>query len=61
MNQRLIDVAACAAYLGVKESHVRGLVYRRQIPHTHVGRRLRFDLRELDRWIAENSTEAESA
>ena len=39
--------------------HVRELKYRRAIPFVKVGRSLRFDLRDLDRWIEANKTSAD--
>lgn len=48
---RLLDTAGAAEYLGESESKVRGWVERRQIPFMKVGRSLRFDVRQLDRWI----------
>lgn len=40
-------------YLGLKESQVRELVFRRQIPFTKTDRRLRFDQAALDAWLQE--------
>ena len=57
-SQRYLDVPATAEYLGVTERHVRELVYRRAIPHHHVGRLLRFDLDDLDAWMLANRTPA---
>lgn len=51
MPGRLLDVTGAGEYLGLTESQVRGLVERRQIPFMKVGRSLKFDIRQLDRWI----------
>jgi excisionase family DNA binding protein len=58
MTQRLIDAAGAAELLGTTERHVRELVYKRAIPFVKVGGALRFDLTDLDAWIASNRTEA---
>lgn len=58
MTRRLVDQAAAAEYLGTTERHVRELKYRRAIPFVKVGRSLRFDIRDLDRWIEAHKTEA---
>lgn len=58
MAARLVDQAGAAEYLGLTEDQVRGLKYRRAIPFVKVGRSLRFDLRDLERWIEANKTEA---
>lgn len=57
-TRRLVDIAGAAEYLGLTEDQVRGLKYRRLIPFVKVGRSLRFDLVDLDRWIEANKTAA---
>lgn len=47
----LLDAGGAAEYLGTTERHVRELVYKRQIPHLHVGRLLRFHPDDLDAYI----------
>jgi hypothetical protein len=50
MKQRLMDVRAAAVYLGMTEDAIRhkaGL----DIPCVRVDGKLRFDRRDLDRWI----------
>lgn len=58
MAARLVDQAGAAEYLGTTERHIRELKYRREIPFVKVGRSLRFDLRDLERWIEANKTGA---
>ncbi len=51
-----------AAYLGVPEGTLRCLVSRRQVPHTRMSARLvRFDLDQLDAWLAERSVQPTKA
>lgn len=60
---RLLKRAAAAEYLGMTEDQLRGLVYRRQIPFVKIGEgrgSLYFDVRQLDRWIEQNTTQAVS-
>jgi len=49
--KRLLTVKEAAAYLGRSVSAVYHLVARREIAVVRHGRNLRFDVRELDRWI----------
>lgn len=56
IEQRLLDSKQAATYLGTTERHLRDLVYRREIPFTKVGRKLRFDRVRLDRWIDRHTT-----
>lgn len=56
---RLLDVATAATYLGLSEPALRTMIQRRQIPFVRVGARgIRFDRRQLDRWIDDNTVEA---
>lgn len=48
---RLLDEPAAADYLGLTAGQIRGLREKRQIPHVKVGRRVHYDVRQLDRWI----------
>jgi len=48
---------AAAAYLGITERHLRQLRYDRKIPATKIGGALRFDKKQLDRYI-DRRTEA---
>jgi excisionase family DNA binding protein len=54
MPGRLLDRAGAAEYLGLTESQIRGLVFRRQIPFMKVGKSVKFDVRHLDRWIEQS-------
>lgn len=59
--RRLLDVPAAAEYLGTTPDALRKLVQRRQIPFMRQGKRtLRFDIRQLDAWIADRTTQAAS-
>lgn len=49
--RELLDVAGAADYLATSERHVRFLVHKREIPHTRVGRFLRFLPRDLDQYL----------
>ncbi len=53
---RYLNSAAAAEYLGFGTGDkgagiIRQLVHRREIPHAHVGSRLRFDVKALDAWM----------
>ncbi len=54
----LIDSPALAEHLGTTERHVRRLVHERRIPFIKVGRLVRFDPDEIDRWLDDHHTEA---
>lgn len=43
-----LTVKEAAEYLGLTESALRTMVARRQVPFHKLGRRLRFDIHDLD-------------
>ena len=47
----LIDINQLAFRLGTSLRHIRRLVQERRIPYLKVGRLLRFDPRDIDRWL----------
>jgi excisionase family DNA binding protein len=50
-EHRLVDVTGAAAYLGVSPRFIRRLVAERRVTFVRLGRHLRFDLADLDRFI----------
>ncbi len=48
---RLLDVAELADVLGVNVRHVRRLVFENRVPYLKWGRLVRFDPREIERWL----------
>ena len=58
MRPPLLDVNELADYLSLTPQAVRHMVYRRQIPFIRLGsKRLRFDLAEIDAWLAHQRVE----
>ena len=51
MTSRLLDVDAAAEYLSVTPRFIRRLVAERRVPFVKLGRHLRFDPSDLDRFI----------
>jgi len=47
----LLDSSQIAGMLGITERHVRRLVLERRIPFAKVGRFVRFDPRDIERWV----------
>jgi excisionase family DNA binding protein len=52
---RLVDIRIVADFLDVAPDTVYTMVSSRRIPFVKVGRLLRFDLKAIDAWIAQNS------
>ncbi len=51
-RERMLDVVGLAARLGVTERFVRRLVHERRIPFYKVGALLRFDVADVEHWLA---------
>ena len=47
----LLDSQQIARMLGITERHVRRLVLERRIPFAKVGRFVRFDPHDIERWV----------
>lgn len=52
----VVDVTGAARYLGVSAGTVYGLVRSGEIPHTRVGKSIRFRVWDLDRFLEERTT-----
>ena len=52
----VLDVREAAAYLALAPETVRRLVRRGELPHTRVGKAIRFRLEDLDRYLEERTS-----
>jgi excisionase family DNA binding protein len=52
VNRKMITIREAAQYLGRTVPALRAMIHRREIPFKRIGRRVFFELKELDRWIA---------
>lgn len=51
----LLTIEQASDLLKVKRSWLRCQVFKKAIPYVKVGRHVRFELTEIERWIAENA------
>ena len=51
MEKKIMDVKELAAYLKISVDGVYAMVHERKIPYFKVGRRVRFDLVEINAWL----------
>jgi excisionase family DNA binding protein len=49
---RLVSIEDVAEHLGVSVRHVRRLVFERRIPYVKWGHLVRFDIDEVNDWLA---------
>lgn len=54
IKPRLLTVREAAIYLGRSIPSIRELVWSGSLPVVRVGRRIHFDILDLNRWIEEN-------
>jgi excisionase family DNA binding protein len=60
MGKPLLGWEEAAERLGITRRHLRALRERREIDVVKVGRLIKFDPDQLDRWVEEQSQEAVS-
>lgn len=53
MEKRLLSVAETAELLGISQSFLYKLAESESIPHIRLGRAIRFDIRQIDAWLEE--------
>ena len=51
MERRFVGTKDLAQYLDLSINTVRYWVFQRQIPHHKIGRSVKFDLREIEKWL----------
>ncbi len=61
MTRRLLNVQEVAEHLGFSTHTVYTMVSQKRIPHIKIGKLVRFNPYELDRWIASHSVKARRA
>ena len=55
---QLVNVNEAAQFLAVSPSTLYGWVWQRRIPFVKVGRAVRFDIADLERFVTQNRIEA---
>lgn len=54
MEKRYLNVEELSQYIGVKKSTIYNWVSERRIPFIKCGRLTKFDIKAIDRWMAES-------
>ncbi|MBI5150141.1 MAG: helix-turn-helix domain-containing protein [Candidatus Omnitrophica bacterium] len=55
MSNRRIDIKELSDYLAIKAGTIYAWVHTKQIPHYKIGRLVRFELSEIEKWLEEKS------
>ena len=58
-DQGLIDIGRVSEYLDVKVNTIYSWVNQRKIPYVKVGRLIKFDLQDINLWIAQRKEPSE--
>lgn len=58
MRKRLLNIKECAEYLGLSIQAIYNRVSQRRIPYIKDGKRVLFDIEELQRWIEKHKVRA---
>ena len=51
MYARYMGIKEISEYLGIKETTVYAWVFQKKIPHTKLGKLLKFEIVEIDQWL----------
>ena len=57
-NNDIMTYEECAVYLKVKPSQIRHLTSKKAIPHSHIGRHVRYLKSEIDAWLLRSTIPA---
>ena len=55
MTKRFIGIKELAEYVDIKKKTIYSWVNQRKIPYVKVGRLIRFDWKEINEWLENNS------
>ena len=56
-TNELLTITELTSLLSIKESHLRSLIFRQEIPFIKVGRLIRFDQSQIKKWLEEKLSE----
>lgn len=59
-NDHLLTLKEISGYLNLKESKLRSMIFKREIPVIRIGRCLRFSKEDLRNWLSEKKAQVES-
>lgn len=55
MEKRYLNVEELSQYIGVKKNTIYNWVSQRKIPFIKCGRLTKFDIKAIDKWMAESN------
>ena len=58
MDRRFIGIKELEQYTGISRNTIYSWIWLKKIPYIKLGKLVRFDLKEIDGWVAENHVAA---
>ena len=59
MEKRLLNIKECAQYLSVSTSLLYKSTEAKKFPHVKIGRKILFDIKEINKYIRNNTVKIE--
>ncbi len=56
IEPKYFNIHDLSKFLGVKERTIRAYVYHREIPYLKLNKLLRFDVKEINKWLQKKTT-----
>ena len=56
VTRRLLSIGEASEYMGVSKRTLYRMIRGHQIPFLRIGRLVKFDLEQIEKWIAKQST-----
>lgn len=57
MERRFASITELSEYLNISKNTIYSWVSRKKIPHLKISGTLRFDMRDIDKWLKEKKVE----
>lgn len=58
MEKRFVGIKDLAVYLDLSENTVKAWVYQGKLPFIKMGRLIKFDLRQIEKWLDEKKAKS---
>jgi excisionase family DNA binding protein len=55
LEKRFLSMNECSEFLGITKGTLYVWVCHKKIPYLKIGRLVKFDIQEIERWLKENS------
>jgi excisionase family DNA binding protein len=56
-GKRLLSIAEASMYMGISKRTLHRMIKRHQIPYLRIGRLVKLDINQIEKWIARRSVQ----